>query len=487
MNRIMRTLTIKNRLMAIATCVLCALCANAYDFYVDSVYYNITSSTTVEVTSKVNRVASYSGDVVIPETVTYDDVTYTVTGIGYEAFRPSPITSIQLPTTLQYIGKGAFDRCGQITEIHVPESVTSIGTWAFYDCKKLVSVNIPEGVTGIGELTFGNCNILPSITLPESLQTIGAEAFAYCHGLRTIFIPKNVQQIHAQAFSYCEHLNAYTVDSENPYFDSRDNCNAIIETATNKLVAGGAQTVVPDGIKTIGAYAFSYRHDLDTLYLPNSVKTIGSYAFASCGIHKMNIPDSLEAIGGYAFTYANFKNVVLPNTVTSIGSNAFQRCQQMTSIVLSENLQTIPYELFADCLSLKEVIIPNSVTSINYGAFEWCSSLEHVFIPNSVTSIGSMIFRFCRELKCIEVEEGNPVFDSRENCNAVIETATNKLRFGCGTTVIPSSVDTIGVSSFYGMSKMRSIDIPNTVNYIEKSAFGVAISLSRFTSVTQSP
>ena len=153
----MRTFSIKTRLIACMTCVLCALGANAYDFCVDSIYYNIKSSNTVEVTSKVNRVASYSGDVVIPATVTYDDVTYTVIGIGYEAFRPSPITSVQLPMTLQYIGKGAFDRCGQITEIHIPESVTTIGSWAFYDCKKLVSVNIPEGVTKIDEYTFFEC------------------------------------------------------------------------------------------------------------------------------------------------------------------------------------------------------------------------------------------------------------------------------------------------------------------------------------------
>ena len=213
-------------------------------------------------------------------------------------------------------------------------------------------------VTSIDTLAFYHCSELTSIDLPHSITEIGQEAFGNCPGLTNI-----------------------VVESGNSKFDSRNNCNAIIETADNTLIAG-------------------------------------------C------------------------KNTMIPNSVTKIGNFAFQGCTGLT-----------------------RVDIPNSVTVIGCYAFEGCDSLNSIVIPNSVTEIGYAAFDWCTELSSIVVESGNPIFDSRDNCNAIIETADNTLIVGCKNTTIPNSVTAIGDFAFYSCHGLTSIDIPNSVTKIGEGAF----------------
>ena len=169
--------------------------------------------------------------------------------------------------------------------------------------------------------------------------------------------------------------------------------------------------------------------------------------------------------------FSNIKSALLPNTVTTIGTGAFKHCSYLTTVTLSENLTDIKSSVFESCGRLTDVTIPSNVTHIGFDAFWSCSSIKSIIIPRAVTQIDNCAFRGCSGIATLVVEEGNPVYDSRDNCNAVIETATNKLILGCQSTVIPYSVDTIGYYSFYGMYKLKSIDIPNTVNHIENGAF----------------
>jgi hypothetical protein len=150
--------------------------------------------------------------------------------------------------------------------------------------------------------------------------------------------------------------------------------------------------------------------------------------------------------------------VTIPNSVTSIGSSAFERCTGLTS-----------------------VIIGNSVTSTGYYAFAYCSGLTSVTIPNSVTSIRDGAFAYCDGLTSIIVESENITYDSRNNCNAIIETSTNTLIQGCKTTTIPNSVTSIGKSAFLGCSDLTSIEIPNSVTNIESGAFTNCTSMTSIT------
>ena len=312
----------------------------AHNFEVDGIYYNYLDGNNVAVTymgsSYYEYSNEYSGEVTIPETVTYNGTTYSVTSIG----------------------GSAFSWCSSLTSITIPNSVTSIGYSAFEGCSSLTSITLPNNVTSIGNGTFRDCSSLTSITIPNSVTSIGDDAFCGCSSLTSM-----------------------VVEEGNTTYDSRDNCNAIIETATKTLIAG-------------------------------------------C------------------------QNTIIPNSVTSIENSAFIGCSSLTSIP-----------------------IPNSVTSIGYEAFSWCSSLTSITIPNSVTSIGGWAFIGCSSLTSMVVEEGNTTYDSRDNCNAIIETATNTLIAGCQNTIIPNSVTSIGERAFSGRFGLTSITIPNSVTSIGWSAF----------------
>ena len=220
------------------------------------------------------------------------------------------------------------------------------------------------------------------------VTSIEAIAFYGSTELTSIVVPNSVTEIGQDAFGNCPGLTSIVVESGNPRFDSRNNCNAIIETTDNELIAG-------------------------------------------C------------------------KNTIIPNTVTKIGNLAFDACSSLTSIV-----------------------IPNSVTSIGHYAFYWCDSLTSIDIPNSVIEIGYGVFESCPGLTSIVVESGNPRYDSRNNCNAIIETAYNTLLYGCKNTTIPYSVTTIDDYAFYGCDSLTSIVIPNSVTEIGYGAFYDCIDLT---------
>jgi len=157
--------------------------------------------------------------------------------------------------------------------------------------------------------------------------------------------------------------------------------------------------------------------------------------------------------------------------VVSIGDEAFRECTSLTSVTIPESVTSIGVNAFYYCISLPSVTIPNGVTSIGNVAFCVCSSLTSVTIGNGVTSIGYEVFSYCSNLASIKVETGNLTYDSRDNCNAIIETATNTLIAGCLSTTIPESVTSIGDNAFFGCHKLTSIDIPNSVTSIGYQAF----------------
>ncbi|MCQ2088193.1 MAG: leucine-rich repeat domain-containing protein [Bacilli bacterium] len=286
-------------------------------------------------------------------------------------------------------------------------TVTSIGSGSFDysynpDLTKIKKVVLPNTIKSIGEYAFKGCTSLTSIEIPNSVTEIGEHAFDECHKLTSIVIPNSVTEIGSGAFYECN-LTSIVVDKDNKVYDSRENCNALIETASNTLIYGCQNTVIP-----------------------NSVTEIGEYAFYEC---------------------YNLTSINIPNSVTEIGSGAFGYCHDLTSIN-----------------------IPNSVTEIGSGAFAWCESLTSIVIPSSVTEIGKRAFGSCTHLTSIVVDKDNKVYDSRENCNALIETASNTLIYGCQNTVIPNSVTEIGNEAFSNCN-LTSINIPNSVTEIGEYAF----------------
>ena len=266
-----------------------------------------------------------------------------------------------------------------ITSVTIEEGVTSIGNSAFADCTGLTSIEIPSSVTSIGESAFNYCPSLTSIEIPSSVTSIGNSAFEYC-GLTSIEIPSSVTSIGERAFRGCTGLTSIVVDEGNTIYDSRNNCNAIIETASNTLIAGFKNTIIPEGVTSIGNSAFYHFYNLTSIEIPSSVTSIGESAFFYCnGLTSIEIPSSVTSIGYYAFAHCTvLTSIEIPSSVTSIGNYTFYHCDGLTSIEIPSSVTSIGGSAFAYCTGLTSIEIPSSVTSIGVWAFSGCTSLTSV-------------------------------------------------------------------------------------------------------------
>ncbi len=321
------------KLLLIIALLISALGLNAQSVIIDNLEFTITSETPAEC-----EVSGYSGEpvnVTIPSTVTISGKEYSVTSIGNDAFFwCSSLTSIELPSGVTSIGNDAFFWCSSLTSIEIPSSVTSIGEAAFYDCSSLTSIELPSGVTSIGNDAFFWCSSLTSIEIPSSVTSIGKAAFSYCSSLTSII-----------------------VESGNTVYDSRDNCNAIIETATNTLIAGCQNTVIPSSVTSIGEDAFSGCSSLTSIELPSGVTSIGEAAFYEC---------------------SSLTSIELPSGVTSIGAWAFSGCSSLTSIYCyAESVpETDSYAFY--CPSDMVIYVPEQSVGAYKAASPWN---EYTILP----------------------------------------------------------------------------------------------------------
>lgn len=225
--------------------------------------------------------------------------------------------------------------------------VTTIGEDAFSGCTGLTSVDIPNSVTTIGDYAFAGCTGLTSVIIPNSVITIGASAFYYCTGLSSINIPYSVRTIQTNPFSGCIGLTSIIVEKSNKFYDSREDCNAIINTTLNTLVTGCANTVIPNSVTSINLHAFDGCTGLTSVDIPNSVEIIGNYAFPGCtGLTYINIPNSVRTIGDHAFEGCSRLEVICCNRTDppSAGKNSFP--DGATAIVPSESVSKYKSHLY---------------------------------------------------------------------------------------------------------------------------------------------
>lgn len=392
--------------------------------------------------------------------------------IGDEAFYGCcMLSSISLPSTIEEIGEGILGNCQKLSSINVaennkkynsmdgcnaiiltdskelvvgcnfstiPSHVRKISSYAFYCCMGLQKLDIPEGVEEIKWRAFWGCAKLGDLHLPLTLTTLAGEAFNGCSSLKSVYIPKNVNDIMYNPFTYCSGLDRIEVDKENKEYNSHGNSNAIIETATNRLVTGCCNTVIPRTCQKIEMMTFCGTLRLTSMYIPASVKEICDGAFmdnpclvaldvdknnkfydsrdnCNCvmrtkdstvvlGCASSSIPSTATSIGAYSFCGVNTPRIVsLPINVKRIDHNAFMNCNTIEELILSSSVKNIGKQAFSCCRSLRSVTLGDGTSKIGGLNFMDCTNLSYIYIPDGISEIEERAFRGCSKLYGISI------------------------------------------------------------------------------------
>ena len=450
-----------------------------------------------------------TGETVVTNDVTYyakwrgtaavDDYTYTYSVLNGQAeigssnawttaVSPKPTGHVVVPSSLGGfpvvgIGKRAFSSCFILEGVTIPEGVTAIGEDAFAYCYKLEDVTIPEGVVAIGEYAFGHCSKLEGVTIPESVTSIGQFAFQWCGGLKSVHI--------SDLAKWCQIKFG---DRANPLYQAHE------------LYLNGehvTKLVIPEGVTSIGSYAFAGCSGLTEVMFPNSVTNIGGVAFMDCsGLMELALPGSVVEIGTSAFRgCSGLTEVEIPHGVKAIGGGVFSDCSSLTKITVEPGNENYVSQngllLTKDGKTLEEgvngtVVIPSSVTRINNFAFSGRDSLTQVTIPNGIREIGWFAFSGCDSLTkvvipssvvnieprafvssgltSIAVEEGNEFYSSR-NGMLLSKDGTLLIQGVNGEVEFPPCVRMIGEMAFMECSGLTRLVIPDSVTNIASKAF----------------
>ena len=501
--------------------------AKSGEFTVDDIWYYYTNEDDDEVGVMYSKSGEYSGDVVIPSTVTYNGKQYTVTSIGSKAFSgctrlkkvtiPNSVTNIgdnafsecrglkavTIGNSVTSIGSGAFTYCSYLTEVTIPNSVTNIGDKAFYYCYGLKAVTIGNSVTSIGDYAFDGCPNLIEITIPNSVTNIGDNAFSECRGLKAVTIGNSVTAIGGWAFSYCTGLTTVVWNARSSQIPLSEFGNPMPPFSNCDRLT---DFVFGEEVEHIPAYLCYNLTSLKNLVIGNSVTTIGNSAFSDCtGLttvtwNARNVQD-FQSTGGRPFSncknltefvfgeevehipdylcykLTTLKNLVIGNSVTSIGEWAFHRCTSLTEVTIPNSVTTIGGLAFYSCTGLQKVTIGNSVKSIGDKAFYFCTDLKTVTIGNSVKSIGDKAFYFCNGLTEVSIP----------NSVTSIGSGTFEDCTGLKTVTIGNSVKSIGSNAFSSCTSLTAITIPNSVTSIGDETFYNCRSLEHVTSKAMMP
>ena len=492
-----------------------------------------------------------AGDVVILDRFTVGASEYVVTSIGECAFWMNKnIKSVCIPETVIDIENSAFCACSSLTTVQLPDGLTRIAPNLFRSCSQLVSITIPSSVSAIDAYAFAGCGSLASLTLPASLTFIGRgafngtpwcdalyneapdgpfyigpqlagykgdkptgelvikegttcvgfAAFSGCNGLTCITFPPSVAYVDYEAFNGCTGLKAVRINDLAAWCgiefqqEFRSSSNPL--SKAHHLYLNSEEVtdlVIPEGVTSIGDYAFDNCTSLASVTIPDGVTSIGTCAFRSCeNLTTVTIPPSLSTIGSGAFIWCfnldavhisdisawcgvtliesavnplyygahlylngeEVSNLVIPEGVTCINDNVFQNFAHLTNVTIPDGVTSIGEQAFYGCSALTRVVFPPSLSSIGDNAFWRCKNIDDIIIPEGITSIGDGVFSECSSLTNITIPEG---------------------------------VTSIGIGAFFHCYSLNNIIIPSSVSSIGQQAFFACRSLTNVISLIDEP
>ena len=387
---------------------------------IDGLYYNLDNTQlTAEVTYPAEG-ETYSGNIVIPASVTHDAKTYTVTAI-YGAFEYlDALLTVSIPATVTSISDYDFEWCQALTAINVAADNANYSSadGVLFNKDKTILMDYPCGKTG-------------AYSIPSVTTTLSDEAFCGSTGLTSVSIPASLTTMGWGNFTYCTALMAINVAAENSVYSSLDGV-LFSKDKTSLLVYPGGKTgaySIPNGTTSIGNNAFCGNSGLTTISFPASIKKIADWAFS----------------GSEALT-----SVVVPEWIDSIGEGAFDQCKALASLTLN-----------------------NGVRFIGELAFSECSVLPEINVPASVDSIGHSAFRFGDEMTAINVDESNTKYCSVDGV-LFNKDKTRLIQYPCGKAgaySIPATTIRMDGSAFWQAYKLTAVVIPNSVIEIPRYAF----------------
>ena len=435
-------------------------------------------------------------DLVIPDSITtvksyafqhcksLTSVTIMSADIENDAFKMcSNLETVTLGELASRIGRYAFSNCSNLVNVYFSDSLDFIDSFAFEDCYSLENISLPNTLRYIEDYAFWGCTELYPPMLPDSLEYLGDCAFGKCKPIRNLYLPSKVKSFES-AFNM-DSLETITVDIRNPYIDSRNNCNAVIETQTNTLLWGCKNSFIPDGVREIVDLSHL---PIDSIVIPSSVELISSNAFSGCdklAYIEFQEPDSILTIYGRAFANCTslkelfFPNkiqfVIFPDIINFIGNSYehFMNCTNLKTVTLPSTMRKIPEKMFYGCTSLTTVNFPDGLTKIGENAFFGCP-LDTIRIPASVVKIDEAAFMGCAATaKSISVDSGNTCYDSRNDCNMIIETAKDRvIQAGREEFVtVPEGIKSLGHYAFVNAHWLKYILCPETLESVGEKTF----------------
>ena len=501
------------------------------------IFGRYTSSASSKPTGTVYQGWSYKNDSYLITSTSGYNYSYSTSYRADYYYIPTTIKSLTITqdTTIPY---GAFQNCDFIEAIVIPNTTTSIGAFAFKNCKGITEVNLGTALESIGRYAFDGCISLGKVTMPNSVTTIGTYTFNGCVALTKInsttegvaILPTSLTSIPAYAFQNCSgitNISVTNITSVGTY--AFNGCNYI--TRINGIKDG--ELILPNGLTTIGAYAFQNLAEITKIVVPNTVTEIGIGAFKGCiSLADITLPfigktaessQSNEAVFGHIFgmygsatsskptgtvyqgwsykndsylitgTYGNnYSNsssyradyYYIPTTIknvtitvdTTIPYGAFQNCDFIESISILSTTTSIDAFAFRNCKGLTTMNLGTTLTSIGRYAFSGCISLESISMPNTVSSIGSHAFD-----GCITLKKMNSSTEGTISLPTSLTSISSYIFQGCTeiTKVVVGDITSIGTYAFSGCENITQFNsntdgqliIPSGVTTIGEYAF----------------
>ena len=434
--------------------------------------YIVGENNTVSVTSTDKK---YSGDVVLPDQVTYNEISYQVTSIGNNAFYSCyDLTSITMPNSITLIDYSAFENCRSLGAVIIPNNVTTIGSAAFSNCSGLTSITFPNSLTTIGSYAFRDCSNLTSVVIGNGITSIDYNAFSGANLRKTIWLTNTppsgynyasgtINYVSNDQFSSLRNTVKYQFLSS--YFDvdgiryvpvspSERTCDAI-DCVYNESAADTkiSSTVVYKGVtmnvKNIKPYLAYNNKYIKTLTVDNDGE-LAEYAFTNC---------------------SNMESATLGQKVSAIGSYSFQGCSTLKAIEIPDAVKEIKDGTFNGCTNMMFAKIGSSVKTIDNSAFSGCSTLPSITIPQAVTDIKDYVFNNCTSLKEVIIADSESELNIGSNSSSPIFSSCPLDSVYIGRNINYNTDKNNGYSPFYRNTSLRAVKITDKETEISENEF----------------